>query len=151
MSKPEAPTIINRQARFEFSFLDTCTAGIVLTGTEIKSLRAGKVQMTDAWCLFRDGEIFIQDLYISPYEFGNLNNPDPVRERKLLMKKREIEKFRAKVEEKGLTLIPTKLFFTARGFVKLELALAKGKKNFDKRETIKERQSEREVRREMNG
>lgn len=151
MAETHAPTILNRQARFEYTFLETVVAGLVLMGTEIKSLRQGKVQLTDAWCFFRDGEAFIKDLYISPYEFGNIHNPpDPRRERKLLMKKREAEKLRTRVEEKGLSLIPVKLFFTDRGFAKIELALAKGKKTVDKRETIKERETEREMRRHQD-
>lgn len=145
--KNYAPTIQNKKARFEFHLLETYVAGIALTGTEVKSIRLGKVQFTDAYCYFRDGELFLKEMHISPYEFGNLNNEEPRRERKLLLKKRELQKLKEKSEEKGLTIIPVKIFFTDRGFVKIEIALAQGKKLYDKRSDIKERDAARESQR----
>lgn len=143
------PTIVNRKARHEFSFLQEYEAGIVLMGTEIKSIRNGKVQLGEAYCYFKGSELYIKDLHISPYNHGNLFNPEPARERKLLLRKKELEKLKAASEEKGLTIIPTKLFFNSRNYAKLNIALAKGKKLFDKRADIKERDVKRLIDREM--
>lgn len=142
------PTISNRKASHEFSFLEVIEAGIVLTGTEIKSIREGKVQFGDAYCMFMGEELFLIDMHISEYEFGNLNNAEPRRQRKLLLKSKEAAKLQAKAEEKGLTIIPVKLYFNERNFVKLQIALAKGKKLFDKRHDIKERDMDRQMRRD---
>lgn len=143
------PTISNRKATHEFAVLEQFDAGIVLTGTEIKSVREGKVQFTDAYCIFKDDGLYIMEMHISPYDFGNINNADPRRDRKLLMGKRELAKLRTKSEEKGLTIIPLKLFFGERNFAKVQIALAKGKKLFDKRHDIKDKDSERSMNREL--
>ena len=137
--------IKNKKASFEYAFLDTYVAGMVLKGTEIKSIRMGKVQMNDAYCLFDRGELYVTHLHISEYERGTVYNHEPTRLRKLLLKKRELSKLDAKLKDKGLTVIPVRLFVSDRGFAKLEIALAKGKKLYDKREGIKERDVQREL------
>lgn len=150
MSKSKSPTIINRSARREYEFIETYTAGLVLKGTEIKSIRDGKINLKEAFCYFKGEELFIKDMHISPYTQGNIHNVDPVRERKLLLTGKELEKLKAKSEEKGLTIIPVKVFFNQRNFAKMEIALARGKKLFDKREDIKKRDTERMIKRELN-
>ncbi len=137
--------IKNRKARFEFEFIDTSVAGIMLTGTEIKSIREGKASLQEAYCYFKNEELFIKGMNVTPYAEATYFNHDPVRERKLLLKKKEIEKWQSKLEEKGLTIVPVRLFLNDRGLAKLEIALAKGKKIYDKRENIKERDSKREM------
>ncbi len=137
--------IKNKKAFFEFDFLDKYVAGMVLTGTEIKSIREGKVTMNDAWCYFVKGELFVKNLNIAAYDKGTHYNHEPLRPRKLLLTKREKNKLEAKINERGLTIIPFRLFLSDRGFAKLEIALAKGKKSYDKRETIKEREAKREM------
>ena len=137
--------IKNKKARFEFEFIDTLVAGIVLKGTEIKSIREGKASLQEAYCYFNRGEIFIKAMNITPYAEATHFNHDPVRERKLLIKKRDIEKWQSKMEEKGLTIVPVRLFMTDKELAKMEIALAKGKKIHDKRESIKERDSKREL------
>jgi SsrA-binding protein len=137
--------IKNKKARFEYEFVDTLVAGIMLTGTEIKSIREGKASLQEAYCYFKNEEIFIKAMNISPYAEATHFNHDAVRERKLLLKKREIEKWQSKLEEKGLTIVPVRLFMNDRGLAKMEIALAKGKKIHDKRESIKERDSKREL------
>lgn len=137
--------IKNKKARFEYEFVDTLVAGIMLTGTEIKSIREGKASLQEAYCYFKNEEMFIKAMNISPYAEATYFNHDPVRERKLLLKKREIEKWQSKLEEKGLTIVPVRLFMNDRGLAKMEIALAKGKKIHDKRESIKERDSKREL------
>jgi SsrA-binding protein len=144
------PTILNRKASHEYTYLDIYEAGIVLTGTEIKSIREGKVQFTDAYCIFKEGELILMEMHISPYDFGNLNNEDPRRERKLLLSKKELSKLRTKSEEKGLTIIPTKMYFSDRNFAKVQIALAKGKKLFDKRADIKDKDTDRQLKRELS-
>ncbi len=135
--------ISNRRASFEYFFLETYTAGVVLTGTEIKSIREGKVNMTDAYCIFMEGELLVHHLHISPYEKGTYANHNPVRDRKLLLKKRELKKLALKLKDQGLTIVPTRLFINDQGLAKIDIALAKGKKTYDKRETIKERDLKR--------
>ncbi len=149
-SKNFQPTISNKKATFEFAVLEQYEAGIVLTGTEIKSVREGKVQFTDAYCLFKADGLYLMEMHISPYDFGSVNNADPRRERKLLLKKREMSKLKEKSEEKGLTIIPMKLFFSERNFAKVQIALAKGKKLFDKRADIKDKDTDRIVKRELS-
>ena len=144
------PTITNRKASHDYSFIELLEAGIVLTGTEIKSIREGKVQFTDAYCIFKEDGLYLMEMHISAYDFGNLNNVEPRRERKLLISKKESNKLKMKSEEKGLTIIPTKLYFSERNFVKVQIALAKGKKLFDKRNDIKEKDTERQTKREMS-
>jgi len=135
--------IANRRASFEYFFLETHTTGIVLTGTEIKSIREGKANLTDAYCIFNEGEMYVHHLHISPYEKGTYANHNPTRDRKLLLKKRELKKLAEKLKDQGLTIIPTRLFINEAGLAKMEIALAKGKKLYDKRETIKERDLKR--------
>jgi SsrA-binding protein len=137
--------IRNRQASFEFELLDKYVAGLVLMGTEIKSIREGKVNLQDGYCYFNSSELFVKGINISPYAQGTHYNHEAQRERKLLLKQTELRKLETKVEEKGLTLIPVRLFINDRGFAKLEIALARGKKLHDKRESIKERDVKREL------
>ncbi len=137
--------IKNKRASFEYFFLDTFSAGMVLTGTEIKSIRQGKVNFQDAYCLFMDGELFVRSLHISPYTEGTHYNHDPIRDRKLLMTKRELRKLEENLKDQGLTVIPVRLFTSDRGLAKMEIALAKGKKLYDKRDSIKERDMKRET------
>jgi SsrA-binding protein len=136
--------IRNRQAGFQYELLDKYVAGIVLTGTEIKSIREGRANITDGYCYFHRGELFIRGMTISPYAEGTHYNHDPQRERKLLLKRSELRKLEAKLE-KGLTLVPLRLFINERGYAKLEIALARGKNLHDKREAIKERDVQREL------
>lgn len=140
--------IRNRRASFEYSFLETFTAGIALTGTEIKSVRQGKVNLQDAYCLFLGEELYIRQMNISKYTEGTYYNHDPLRDRKLLLTKRELRRLTDKLKDQGLTIVPVRLFTSERGFAKLEIALAKGKKLYDKRESIKERDVARELSRE---
>lgn len=137
--------IRNRQAGFEYELLDKYVAGIVLTGTEIKSIREGKVNLQDGYCYINRGEIFVKGVNITPYAQGTHYNHEATRERKLLLKRTEIRKLEGKVEEKGLTLVPLRLFLNDRGLAKLEIALGKGKKLHDKRDSIKEREAKREL------
>jgi len=137
--------IKNRQAGFEYELLDRYVAGMVLMGTEIKSIREGKVNLHDGYCYLNNGEVFVKGINITPYAQGTHYNHDATRERKLLLKRSEIRKLEGKVEEKGLTLVPTRLFINDRGMAKLEFALAKGKKIHDKRDSIKERDAKREL------
>lgn len=134
---------VNRKARHEYSILQTYEAGIVLTGTEVKSLREGKANLVDSYASLEKGEVWLRSAHISEYRLGNINNHDPVRTRKLLLNKSEIRKLIGKVKEKGLTLVPLRLYFK-KGKVKVELALAKGKKVYDKREAIAKRDFQRE-------
>ena len=136
--------IKNRKASHEYSFLETFTAGLVLRGTEIKSIRLGKANISEAYCYFNGGELFIKNMNINPYEFGTHYNHEPLRERKLLLSKRELNKLQDKLKDVGLTLIPTRLFVNDGGLAKLNIALAKGKKLYDKRESIKARDVERQ-------
>lgn len=136
--------ISNRRAGFEYFFLEKYDAGLVLTGTEIKSIREGKVNLQDAYCLFMDEELFVRNLHISPYSEGTHYNHEPLRDRKLLLTRRELKKLSAKLKDQGLTIIPIRIFSSDRGLAKMEVALAKGKKLYDKRETIKERDVKRE-------
>ena len=137
--------IKNRKASYEYEFLEKVEAGIMLKGTEIKSLRDGKASIQESHCYFRKDELFIKGMNISPYTQASFASHDITRERKLLLKKRELEKFKSKMEEKGLTIIPTKLYINARGLAKLEIALARGKKIYDKRESIKKKDQNREL------
>lgn len=136
----------NKKALFNYKLIEKYEAGIVLLGTEVKSLRERSVNVADSYASFKKGELFIVNMHISPYHFGNRNNHEPLRERKLLMKKREIKRLLGKVKEQGLTLIPISLYFS-KGKVKVELALAKGKKLHDKRETLKRKTLDREMER----
>lgn len=139
--------IKNRSAYFEYYIDDKFSAGIVLTGTEVKSLRAGRASFNDSYCMIHQGELWVKSLHIAEYSHGTVNNHDPVRERKLLVTKREIKKLEGKMREKGYTIIPLRIFFNDKNLVKMEIGLAKGKKLHDKRETIKQRDTEREMKR----
>ncbi|MFM2413278.1 MAG: hypothetical protein RJB05_454 [Armatimonadota bacterium] len=140
----------NRRARHEYHIDELLTAGIVLVGTEVKSLRAGKATMVDAYAKVENGEIWLHNMHISPHLEGNRSNVPPIRSRKLLLKRAQIDRLQALTQQKGLALVPLTIVFE-RGFAKLELALARGKKLYDKRESIKERDQEREARREVFG
>ncbi len=137
--------IVNRKAKFEYHFQEVLEAGIMLKGTELKSIRLNNVNMGDAFCFFKAGELYCSNIYIAPYTEGTYNNHEPRRERKLLLSKRELKKWSKKVEEKGFTIVPYKLYFSERGFVKLQIALAQGKKTYDKRATIRDRDNKREL------
>jgi SsrA-binding protein len=137
--------IVNRRAGFEYHMVQKYTAGMVLTGTEIKSIREGHVNITDAFCFIKDGELFIRNMHISVWKQGSYYNHDPLRVRKLLLKRSELKKIKAKAIEKGFTIIATKLFLSESGYAKIEIAVAQGKKNFDKREDIKKRDISREI------
>lgn len=137
--------IRNKRASFEYELLEKFTAGMVLRGTEIKSLREGKANLQDGYCYFSKGELFAKGVTITPYAQGTHYNHEGDRERKLLLKKTELRRLEAKVEEKGLTLLPVRLFINEKGLAKLEIALGRGKKLHDKRESIKERDIKREL------
>ena len=139
--------IRNRSAFHEFFIEDTYTAGIVLVGTEVKALRAGKASFNDSYCIFHKGELYIKSLHISEYSFGTTQKHEPLQERKLLLNKRELKKMEAKMTEKGYTIVPLKIFFNEKNLVKIEIGLGKGKKLHDKRETIRKRDTEREMKR----
>lgn len=148
MSKPRFAKDINvknRQASYEYELLDKYVAGIVLRGTEIKSIREGKVNLQDGYGYFNNGELFVKGVNISPYAQGTHYNHEATRERKLLLKRSELKKLQARSEEKGLTLVPTRLFINDRGLAKMEIALGRGKKTHDKRDSIKERDARREL------
>jgi SsrA-binding protein len=137
----------NRKAYFEYNIEAKYIAGLVLTGTEIKSLRAGKASFNDSYCLFDKGELFVKNLHISEYNFGTHYNHEPMQERKLLLNKKELRKWENKIKEKGYTIVPLKIFISEKGLAKMEIGLGKGKKIYDKRETIKARESDRDVKR----
>ena len=137
--------IKNRKASFEYEFLDVYVAGIMLKGTEIKSIREGKASLTEAYCYFKNGELYIKQMHISPYSLAAHYNHEPVRDRKLLLSKKELNKLEGKSAEKGLSIIPTRLFINDRGLAKLEIALARGKKIHDKRQNIKEKDAKRDL------
>src|SRR5687767_9783180 len=141
--------IKNRSAYFEYFVDDKFTAGMVLLGTEVKSLREGKASFNDSYCIFQQGELWIRSLHIAEYSHGTVNNHDPLRDRKLLLSKREIKKLEGRIKEKGYTVIPLRIFFSDKNLAKMEIGLAKGKKLHDKRETIKQRDSEREMKRHL--
>lgn len=142
-------SILNKKASFEFSFLEKYVAGMVLTGTEIKSIRLGKANITDGFCIIHNGEIIVRNVEIAQYEKGTHYNHEPKRDRKLLLNKSEIRKLSSKLKDQGLTIIPLKLFISEDGWAKMEIALAKGKKLFDKREDIKKRDIQRETQRKL--
>ena len=137
----------NRKAYYEYNIEAKYIAGLVLTGTEIKSLRVGKASFNDSYCIFFKGELFVKSLHISEYNFGTHYNHEPMQERKLLLHKKELRKLENKIKEKGYSIIPLKIFISEKGFAKMEIGLGKGKKIYDKRETIKARESDREVKR----
>jgi len=135
----------NRRARHQYEILETYEAGLALKGTEVKSVRQGKVDFTGSYARFDGGELWLEDLYIAPYEKGSYSNHDPRRRRKLLLHKHELAKLRGKVEQKGMTLVPLKIYFNDRGYAKVLLGLARGKKDYQKKEDDKKRAVEREM------
>ncbi len=137
--------IVNKRASFEYNLIDKYEAGIVLTGSEIKSIRQSKVNISDAYCYFKDGELYVKNMHISPYEHGGYTNHNPLRDRKLLLHKHELRKLYRSVKEDGFTIVLVKIYINKKGLAKLEIALAKGKKIYDKRESIKRRDIEREL------
>lgn len=137
----------NRQAYFNYSIEDKYVAGIVLLGTEVKSIRDGKLSFNDAFCMFDDGGLWVRGLFIASYTHGTANNHIEVHDRKLLLNKKELKKIQAKIKEKGYTVVPLKVFFTDKNLVKVEIGLGRGKKLHDKRETIKNRDVEKEIKR----
>ena len=139
-----APTIDNRRARFEYEFLERIEAGIVLTGTEIKSLRMGQSSISEAYARIRDGELWLLSMYVPPYKQGSFSNVEPNRPRKLLLHRKDIDRLAGRISEKGLTLVPTRLYFK-RGRAKVEIALARGKKLWDKRRDERDRDVQREM------
>lgn len=141
--------IRNKRAYFEYEILEKFVAGIQLVGTEIKSIRGGRATLGEAYCRFTDLQLFIVNMNISEYDFGNINNHEARRDRKLLLNKKELEKLQKKTKESGLTIIPLKMFLTGRGLAKLEIGLAKGKKTYDKRETLKAKDAKRDMDRAM--
>jgi SsrA-binding protein len=153
MSKPQdisdqfKVVATNRKAFHDYFIEDKLEAGIVLRGTEVKSLREGRVNLMDSYATVDDGEVYLQHCHISPYSHGNIMNHDPLRKRKLLLHKKEINKLIGKTQLKGLTLVPLRIYFSKRGHAKVELGLAKGKKQYDRRESIKAREAGREVER----
>ena len=141
--------IKNKKASFNYEFIEKYTAGIVLTGTEIKSIRDGKVSFTDSYCFFAGNELWIKGLHISEYSYGSYNNHLPKRDRKLLLNKKELKKIQKKIQEKGLTIVPVRLFINERGYAKVVIAIARGKAKYDKRQDIKDRDNKRDLARLM--
>jgi SsrA-binding protein len=140
-------TIKNKKASFEFFLTEEFTAGLVLTGTEIKSLRDGKANLTDAYCAFEGNELVVRNMHISEYKYGTYSNHEPKRDRKLLLNRRELNKILSKTREKGLTIVPVQLFINEKGLAKIVIAIAKGKKLYDKREALKTKDNRREIER----
>ena len=136
-------TIKNRKASFEYTFLDTYVAGIQLVGVEIKSIKNGNVNLSEAYCVFQQGELYLKNTHISPYENAGFIKVDPLRDRKLLLNKNELRKLSESVSRKGLTIVPTKMFVNERGLCKVEICLCQGKKSYDKRESLKEKDLKR--------
>ncbi|NLN94844.1 MAG: SsrA-binding protein SmpB [Bacteroidales bacterium] len=142
--------IKNRKAAFEFFLMEEFTAGIQLTGTEIKSIRAGKASITEAYCTFIGNELFVRNMHVAEYTMGSYNNHEPKRDRKLLLTRRELRKIFNKITERGLTIIPSLLYIDEKGLAKLTIVIAKGKKLYDKRETLKHKDQQRDIDRETN-
>jgi len=142
-------SIKNRKVTYEFELIERFVAGMVLVGTEIKSIRNGKVNLTDSYCQFINGELYVKNLHIAEYELGTCNNHVAKRDRKLLLNKKELQKLEKKVKESGLAIICTKLFLNSKGIAKLEIALARGKKTYDKRESLKLKDAKRDIDRMM--
>ena len=143
--KPSPINIKNKRASFDYEFIDTFTAGIVLTGTEIKSIRAGKASLVDTYCFINRGEMWVKNMHIAEYFYGSYNNHSARRDRKLLLNRKEIRKLETSTKTPGFTIVPTRLFINEKGLAKLVIALAKGKKEFDKRESLKEKDDRREM------
>lgn len=144
MKQPQI-NIKNKRATFDFEIVETFTAGIVLTGTEIKSIRIGKASLVDSFCYEERGEIWLKNMYIAEYSFGSYNNHATRRDRKLLLQRREIQKLQKSGKETGFTIVPLRVFINERGFAKVVIAIARGKKEYDKRQSIKEREDKRAI------
>lgn len=151
MLKPSNIKIKNKRASFDFELSDRYTTGIQLFGTEIKSIREGKASLVDSYCLFEHNELWVKSMHISEYKFGSFSNHEAKRERKLLLNKKELNKLVRATKETGYTIVPTLLFINEKGLAKLEIALARGKKNFDKRQSLKEKEDKRFMDRAMRG
>ena len=147
-SGPHSPQIINKKARFSFHLLEKLEAGLVLVGTEVKSLRQGKANLEEAFCRIRDAELYLVGCNIAHYDHAHISNHDPIRSRKLLIHKRELRKIESKLTQKGLTMVPLRIYFS-RGRAKVEIALARGKTHSDKRSQLKEQKMKRDVTREL--
>lgn len=145
----DTPVIVNRKAKYEYALVDEFEAGIMLKGTEVKALRSGNANLSDAYCIFDGGNLIIKSMFIAEYDHGNINNHETRADRRLLLRKPELKKIKRKLDEKGLTLVPYKIYFSERGFVKINLWLAQGKKTFDKRNSIKEKDVKRDLDRQM--
>ncbi len=145
LRKKSPVNIRNKKAAFDYFFVDTYTAGIQLTGTEIKSIRAGKASLVDTFCYINNGEIWVKGMNVSPYFYGSYNNHESKRDRKLLLNKREIRNLQEATKQPGFTIVPTLLFIDSNGRAKLDIALARGKKEYDKRQTLKEKEDRREM------
>lgn len=141
----DAVNIKNRRASFDYTFVDTYTAGIVLTGTEVKSIRAGRASLVDTYCYFSGGELWVKNMYVAPYAEGSYNNHTERRERKLLLGRKELRNLEAETKTPGYTIVPVRLFINEKGLAKLAIALAKGKKEYDKRQSLREREDRREM------
>ena len=141
--------IKNKRAFFDYEIIDTYVAGIVLTGTEIKSIRLGKASLVDCYCYFHQGELYVRGMNVAEYHWGTYNNHQPKRDRKLLLNKKELNKIERALQDKGLTVVGLKLFLNEKGLAKLQIGIAKGRKNYDKREYIKEKDAKRELDRAM--
>jgi SsrA-binding protein len=149
--RTERAVVTNRKAFHDYHIEEKFEAGLVLRGTEVKSLREGRANLQDSYATVEDGEVILHHCHISPYSHGNLMNHDPLRPRKLLLHRKEISRLLGQTQQKGMTLIPLRIYFTPRGHAKMELALARGKKQYDRRQTIKEREAGREIERAMKG
>lgn len=145
MAKKEQINIKNRKARFNYEILDTFEAGIKLLGTEIKSIRQGKASLPESYCYFKDDELFIKNMNIAEYDHGNINNHEPTRERKLLLHRRELDKLASEVDKGNRSIVPLNLYINDQGMAKLKIALAQGKKLYDKRQSLKEKDLKRQV------
>jgi len=137
--------IVKKRAKYEYTFLQSFEAGIVLVGTEVKSIKSGNANLSDAYCLFKGDELYIKSLFVGEYEMGNVNNHETRRDRKLLLRKPELRKLLKKTKEKGFSIVPYKMYMSDRGKIKLEIALAQGKKAYDKRDSIKDRDNKRDL------
>ena len=142
--------IKNRSAYHDYFIEEKYDAGMVLAGTEVKSIREGKVNFVDSFCVFFKGELWVRNMHIAEYRFGTTNNHIAVHDRKLLLTKRELRKLEGRIKEKGLTIVPLRIYFNEKGYAKLEIGLGRGKKQYDKRETIKQRDTQKEIKRYLN-
>ena len=146
---PKKISIKNKRAAFDFLLMDKYTAGIVLTGTEIKSIRAGKASLVDTFCFINNGEVWVKNMYIAEYDYGSYNNHSARRDRKLLLNRKEIRKLQQDMKNSGFTLVPTLMFIDENGRAKLDIHLCRGKKEYDKRQTLKEKEDRREMDRQF--